>query len=156
MRRGPGKRYADGVRSYRETEPYRRAIRERKVWAEPLFAEAKAWHGARRFRLRTLRRVNAEALLVAAGPNLKRLLSFGVRRPDRPTPRAVVLHPAATPNVAPRPAAGVSYGVPPSLDGTLSATSCLVYEARILRRTEAHFATAWPTPARLLVSLALT
>jgi hypothetical protein len=45
------------------------------VWVEPLFAEAKEWHGLRRFRLRHLWRVNCEALLTAAGQNLKRLLS---------------------------------------------------------------------------------
>ena len=42
---------------------------------EPLFAEAKAWHGLRRFRLRGLEKVNSEALLIAVGQHLKRLLS---------------------------------------------------------------------------------
>jgi hypothetical protein len=37
-------------------------------------AEAKDWHGMRRFRLRLLWRVNIEALMKAAGQNLKRLL----------------------------------------------------------------------------------
>ena len=46
----------------------------RSVWVEPLFAEAKDWHGLRRFRLRELWRVNCEALRIAAGQNLKRLL----------------------------------------------------------------------------------
>jgi len=45
-----------------------------KVWVEPLFGEAKEWHGMRRFRLRRLWRVNCEALVIAAGQNLKRLL----------------------------------------------------------------------------------
>ena len=67
--------YLDRVRGYREIEAYQKAIRKRKVWVEPLFAEAKDWHGLRRFRLRGLRKVNGEALLVAAGQNLKRLLS---------------------------------------------------------------------------------
>jgi hypothetical protein len=49
-------------------------MRKRKVWVEPLFAEGKQWHGMRRFRLRRLWRVNGEALLLAAGQNLKRLL----------------------------------------------------------------------------------
>src|SRR5947199_9146897 len=40
----------------------------------PLFAEGKEWHGMRRFRLRRLWRVNCEALMRAAGQNLKRLL----------------------------------------------------------------------------------
>jgi len=44
------------------------------VWVEPLFAEAKDWHGMRRFRLRRLWRGNSEALMIAAGQNLKRLL----------------------------------------------------------------------------------
>jgi Transposase DDE domain len=45
------------------------------VWVELLFAEAKEWHGLRRFRLRRLWRVNCEALLTATGQNLKCLLS---------------------------------------------------------------------------------
>ncbi len=73
VRRSPGERYVDRVRGYRQTKPYRRAIRKRKVWMESLFAEGKAWHGTGRFRLRTLRRVNAEVLLVASDQNLKRL-----------------------------------------------------------------------------------
>lgn len=50
-------------------------MRKRTVWIEPLFAEAKDWHGLRRFRLRGLPKVNGEALLIVAGQNLKRLLS---------------------------------------------------------------------------------
>jgi transposase len=68
--------YVDQVRAYQETEPYKKALRKRSVWVEPLFAEAKDWHGLRRFRLRRLWRVNTEALLIAAGQNLKRLLSW--------------------------------------------------------------------------------
>lgn len=49
-------------------------MRKRAVWVEPLFGEAKQWHGLRRFRLRCLEHVNMEALLTAAGQNLKRLL----------------------------------------------------------------------------------
>jgi transposase len=63
------------VRGYHATEPFAKAMRKRKVWVEPLFAEAKEWHGLRRFRLRGLPKVNGEALLIAAGQNLKRLLS---------------------------------------------------------------------------------
>ena len=94
VRRIPGERYVDRVRVYRQTEPYRRAIRKRKVWVEPLFAEGKAWHGMGRFRLRTLRRVNAEALLVAAGQNLKRLLALGGRPPRKPALGAALRSPA--------------------------------------------------------------
>jgi hypothetical protein len=50
-------------------------MRKRQVWVEPLFAEAKEWHGLRRFRLRGLDNVNSEGLLVAAGQNLKRFLA---------------------------------------------------------------------------------
>ena len=67
--------YLQKVRSYHGTEAYQKAMRKRQVWVEPLFAEAKDWHGLRRFRLRGLERVNGEALLIAAGQNLKRLLS---------------------------------------------------------------------------------
>jgi len=50
-------------------------MRKRKVWIEPLFGEAKQWHGMRQFRLRGLMKVNMEGLFIAAGQNLKRLLS---------------------------------------------------------------------------------
>jgi hypothetical protein len=66
--------YLERVRAYHRTEPYRKALRKRQVWVEPLFAEGKDWHGMRRFRLRRLWRVNCEALIRAAGQNLKRLL----------------------------------------------------------------------------------
>src|SRR6266487_1893476 len=62
------------VRAYQQTEPYKKALRKRQVWVEPLFAEGKDWHGMHRFRLRCLWRVNCEALMRAAGQNLKRLL----------------------------------------------------------------------------------
>ena len=65
----------DRVRAYASTEPYQKALRKRSVWVEPLFAEGKQWHGMRRFRLRLLWRVNSEAHMIAAGQNLKRLLS---------------------------------------------------------------------------------
>src|SRR5207249_4772029 len=66
--------YLDRVRAYHTTQAYQKALRKRQVWVEPLFAEAKDWHGMRRFRLRLLWRVNCEALRIAAGQNLKRLL----------------------------------------------------------------------------------
>ena len=67
--------YLERVRAYHETEEYQRAMRKRKVWIEPLFGEAKQWHGMRQFRLRDLPKVNMEGLFIAAGQNLKRLLS---------------------------------------------------------------------------------
>jgi Transposase DDE domain len=67
--------YLDRVRAYQPTEPYQKALRKRSVWVEPLFAEGKDWHGMRRYRLRELWRVNSEALMRAAGQNLKRLLN---------------------------------------------------------------------------------
>lgn len=66
--------YLERVKSYHQTQAYQKAMRKRKVWVEPLFAEAKDWHGLRRFRLRLLWRVNIEALRTAAGQDLKRLL----------------------------------------------------------------------------------
>jgi hypothetical protein len=51
-------------------------MRKRKLWTEPLFAEAKLWHNMRRFWLRRLWRVNIEALMVAAAQNLKRLVKW--------------------------------------------------------------------------------
>ncbi len=67
--------YLDRVRGYHDTEEYKKAMRKRKVWIEPLFGEAKQWHGMRQFRLRGLQKVNMEGLFIAAGQNLKRLLS---------------------------------------------------------------------------------
>ncbi len=67
--------YLEKVRGYHATEPYKRAIRKRQVWVEPLFAEAKEWHGLRRLRLRGLLNANIQGLLIAAGQNLKRFLS---------------------------------------------------------------------------------
>src|SRR6266699_1770325 len=66
--------YLDRVRAYQPTEPYKKAPRKRSVWVEPLFAEGKDWHGMRRLRLRQLERVTGEALMRAAGQNLKRRL----------------------------------------------------------------------------------
>lgn len=63
------------VRGYHITEPYRKALRKRQVWVEPLFAEAKQWHGLGRLRLRGLMNANIQGLLIAAGQNLKRLLA---------------------------------------------------------------------------------
>ena len=70
-------------------------MRKRAVWVEPLFAEAKDWHGSRRFRLRTLEKVNAEALLIAAGQNVKRLPTYGQRGPKRPA-QVAALRPSAS------------------------------------------------------------
>jgi transposase len=66
--------YLERVQAYHETPAYQKAMRKRSVWVEPLFGEAKQWHGLRQFRLRGLEKVNIEALLVAAGQNLKRWL----------------------------------------------------------------------------------
>jgi len=40
-----------------------------------MLAEAKLWHGLRRFRRRGLPNVNIEGLLIATGQNLKRFLA---------------------------------------------------------------------------------
>ena len=70
-----------------------KAMRKRQVWVEPLFGEGKQWHGMRRFRLRRLWRVNCEALMIASGQNLKRLLQKrGWGRRPFPT-EAVALRP---------------------------------------------------------------
>ena len=98
----------DRVRAYHATEPYSRAIRTREVWVAtqrvPGFAEANAWHGLRRFRLRGLERVNDEALLIATGQNLKRLLSrWGWGRRPFPTGTAGIILPARPRLPAPTP-----------------------------------------------------
>jgi hypothetical protein len=67
--------YLDTVRGYHATEAHKKAMRKRQVWVEPLFAEAKAWHGVRRLRLRGVLNANVQGLLIAVGQNLKRLLA---------------------------------------------------------------------------------
>jgi transposase len=88
--------FYDRVRAYRGTFAYDKALRKRRVWVEPLFAEAKDWHGMRRFRLRRLKKVNIEALLIASGQNVKRLLAFGRRRPKKLAQAAALRPPTAT------------------------------------------------------------
>ena len=82
------------VKGYHGLAAYKKAMRTRKVWIEPMFAEAKQGHGVDRLRLRRLERANTEVLVTAAGQNVKRLLAFGPPRPRRaaqaaaPTPGA--------------------------------------------------------------------
>jgi transposase len=93
--------YLDRVRGYHATQLYAKTMRKRQVWVEPLFAEAKDWHGLRRFRLRGLEQVNGEALLVGAGQNLKRLLSWrGWGRRPFPNGAAGIVLPAFRPRLA--------------------------------------------------------
>ncbi len=66
--------YVQRVKGYQQTFAYQKAKNKRQVWIEPLFGEGKQWHGMGRFRLRRLWRVNCEALMIASGQNLKRLL----------------------------------------------------------------------------------
>ena len=80
------------VKSYRGTFAYQKALRKRRVWVEPLFGEAKDWHALRRFRLRRLEKVNIEALLIASGQNIKRLVAARGRGP-RKLAAAVALRP---------------------------------------------------------------
>jgi transposase len=95
IRRSFDEEYLERVRSYRDTEAYRKALRKRAVWVEPLFAEAKDWHRLRRFRLRGLEKVNTEALLTAAGQNVKRLVAARDRSP-RHFAQAAALRPTAS------------------------------------------------------------
>jgi transposase len=96
--------YVERVRAYQGTPAYEKALRKRSVWVEPLFGEAKDWHGLRRFRLRRLPKVNTQALLTAAGQNLKRLLrrhGWG-RRPWPGGPAAPVAGRCLRPQGPPR------------------------------------------------------
>jgi hypothetical protein len=89
--------YLDRVRAYRETEAYRKALLKRAVWVEPLLGEANEWHVSRRFRLRGLEKENAEALMIASGQNVKRLVSFGPRGPKK-TAMVAALRPPEKPS----------------------------------------------------------
>jgi hypothetical protein len=70
--------YLDRAQTYHQTKAYRKALRKRSVWVEPLFGEAMEFHCLRRFRLRRLLKVNIEALMVASGQNLKRLIKHNL------------------------------------------------------------------------------
>jgi transposase len=70
--------YLDKADAYRQTEAYLKGMRKRSVWVEPLFGEAKEFHRLRRFRLRRLRKVNIEGVMIAAGQNLKRLIKHHI------------------------------------------------------------------------------
>jgi hypothetical protein len=69
--RSVDERYLDRVCAYHTTKAYKKALHKRRVWVESLFAEGKDWHRMQCFRLRLLWRVNREALMRAAGQNLK-------------------------------------------------------------------------------------
>jgi DDE family transposase len=87
--------FYDRVRRYRGTEPYEKALRKRAVLVEPLFGEAKEWLGMSRFRRWRLKKVNTEALLIASGQNVKRLVAaFGGRGPKK-LAQAAALRPLA-------------------------------------------------------------
>jgi transposase len=91
LRRSFFQAYLDRAASYRETEAYKKALRKRQVWVEPLFGEAKQWHEGRRFRLRGLEKVNIEGVMKAAGQNIKRLLKGKTwRKPLKPAGSATL------------------------------------------------------------------
>src|ERR1700676_4394599 len=93
--------YVERVKGYQQTLAYQKPLNKRKVWVEPLFAEGKQWHGMERFRLRGLWRVNCEALVIATGQNLKRLLQQrGWGRRPFPTEAMAMIPP---PNEEPKP-----------------------------------------------------
>ncbi|MBA3426119.1 MAG: transposase [Rubrobacter sp.] len=79
------------------------------MWVEPLFAEAKDWHGLRRFRLRRLEKVNIEALLIAAGQNIKRLVAARDRGPRKLAQVAVLRPPDPVSHCRPHLTAGFSF-----------------------------------------------
>ena len=101
--------YVDRVKGYRGTFPYEKALRKRRVWVEPLFAEAKNWHGLRRFRLRRLEKVNIEVLLIAAGQNIKRLVAARDRGPQKLAQMAALRPPDRVSRCRPHLTGGFSY-----------------------------------------------
>ena len=86
LRRHFDEEYRERARAHQSTAAYKKAMRKRAVWIEPLFGEAKEWHGLRRFRLRGREKVNIEGLRIAAGQNIKRYLAAtGWGRRQTPT-----------------------------------------------------------------------
>ena len=88
--------FLDRVHAYQTTPAFQKAMRKRSVWIEPLFGEAKQWHQLVQFRLRRLLKVNIQALLIAAGQNIKRLLKVRhFTKPLSPTQAAALAVPAS-------------------------------------------------------------
>lgn len=128
--------YLERVKGYHQTLAYQKAMNKRRVWVEPLFAEAKDWHGMRRFRLRRLWRVNCEALVTATGQNLKRLLQkrgWG-RRPFPSETVGAVVPPNGEIDESPR------YSLLKSSRPSVAVVSLLSYGAT---RTFVHLQTHW-------------
>ena len=64
----------DFVLAHLKTKRAKRTIKQRKVYAETIFAEAKNSHGLRRAICRGLDKVTIQALLTCAVQNIKRLI----------------------------------------------------------------------------------
>jgi hypothetical protein len=64
----------NGSAALKRPAPTRKLSASERCGSNPCLGKPAYWHGLRRFRLRRLWRVNCEALLVASGQNLKRLL----------------------------------------------------------------------------------
>ena len=84
MRRSWFQNEIDRSKAYTDTWLYKKSMRKRSVWVEPIIGEAKQWHHGRQFRLRGIIKVNIEALIRATGQNIKRLLKS--RRSSRLSP----------------------------------------------------------------------
>jgi hypothetical protein len=86
------------VRAYHATETYAKATRRQTVRVEPLFAEAKEWHGLRRFRLRGPEKVDIQAQPIATGQNpIRPLSNQGWGRRPWPSGAIRVVLPAGKP-----------------------------------------------------------
>jgi hypothetical protein len=91
VRRSIVQDFLDRAKPFRATPAYLKAMRKRSVWIEQLFGEAKQWHQLVQFRLRRLHKVNIQALLTAAGQNIKRLLKQQTFAPSLPPSHPTVL-----------------------------------------------------------------
>lgn len=83
----------------RDAALYDKLVRKRMVWIEPKLGEVKQWHPGRRCRLRGIEKVNIEALVKAAGQNLKQLVKHCARRqsPRLPPPMMAALRDHGSP-----------------------------------------------------------
>jgi len=78
----------DQIVAERDAVLYDKLVRKRMVWIEPKFGEVKQWHHGRRCRLRGIVKVNMEALIKAAGQNIKQLMKHRICHPNPPLPPA--------------------------------------------------------------------
>lgn len=80
LARRVGQKYADWANLWLKTPRAKRTIKQRPLFSECAFAEAKTLHGLSRAKYRRLKNVTIQGLMTAAVQNIKRLISIHNRK----------------------------------------------------------------------------